>query len=161
MTSALQLPPAHTGVRDATEADNAALVRLADSCPMRGDITMCVDRAPDFFALVRLEGERWRVGIAEDAGQVIGCVAASERHAYVNGATTRTTYVGDLKVHPAHRGMKLGQLVVQAAARGAITRRRIVQYRSLTENAAAISLANHLNFIPFAETLYIRPPAAT
>ena len=104
MTSALQLPPAYTGVRDATEADNTALVALAESCPMRGDLTMCVDRAPDFFALVRLEGERWRVGIAEDAGRPIGCVAASERHAYVNGAATRTSYVGDLKVHPAHRG---------------------------------------------------------
>ena len=104
MTSALYPPLAHTGVRDASEADNSALVALAESCPMRGDITMCVDRAPDFFALVRLEGERWRVGVAENAGAVIGCVAASERHAYVNGAATRTTYVGDLKVHPAHRG---------------------------------------------------------
>jgi hypothetical protein len=104
MTSALQLPAAHTGVRDATEADNGVLVALAEACPMRGDITMCVDRAPDFFALVRLEGERWRVGIAEQASRVIGCVAASERHAYVNGAATRTAYVGDLKVHPAHRG---------------------------------------------------------
>ena len=104
MTATLYRAPKHTGVRDATEADNTALVALAESCPMRGDITMCVDRAPDFFALVRLEGERWRVGIAEDAGRVIGCVAASERHAYVNGAATRTAYVGDLKVHPAHRG---------------------------------------------------------
>lgn len=104
MTTTLQRPPAHTGVRDASEADNGALVALAEFCPMRGDITMCVDRAPDFFALARLEGERWRVGVAKDGGRVIGCVAASERHAYVNGAATRTAYVGDLKVHPAHRG---------------------------------------------------------
>jgi len=104
MTSALRLPATHTGVRDATESENDALVALAESCPMRGDITMCVDRAPDFFALVRLEGERWRVGVAEDAGRVIGCVAASERRAYVNGAAARTAYLGDLKVHPAHRG---------------------------------------------------------
>jgi hypothetical protein len=104
MTIALDRPAAHTGVRDATEADNAALVVLAESCPMRGDLTMCMDRAPDFFALARLEGERWRIGIAEDAGSVVGCVTASERHAYVNGAATRTAYVGDLKVHPAHRG---------------------------------------------------------
>ena len=91
-------------VRDATAADNAALVALAASCPMHGDITMCVERAPDFFALARLEGERWRVGIAECDAEVIGCVAASERLAYVNGAATRTAYVSDLKVHPAHRG---------------------------------------------------------
>lgn len=104
MTSTLPLPRTVTGVREATGEDNDALVALAASCPMRGDITMCVDRAPDFFALVRLEGERWRVGVAEDAGTVIGCVAASERLTYVNGSATRTAYVGDLKVHPAHRG---------------------------------------------------------
>jgi hypothetical protein len=104
MTTTLPLPRVVTGVRDATGDDNEALVALAESCPMRGDLTMCVDRAPDFFALVRLEGERWRVGVAEDAGTVVGCVAASERLAYVNGTATRTGYLGDLKVHPAHRG---------------------------------------------------------
>ncbi len=104
MTTTLTPPRVANGVRDATAADNEALVALAESCPMRGDITMCVDRAPDFFSLVRLEGERWRVGIAEDADTVIGCVAASERLAYVNGAATHTAYAGDLKVHPAHRG---------------------------------------------------------
>ena len=104
MTSMLAPPRLASAVRDATAADNDALVALAEACPMRGDITMCVDRAPDFFALVRLEGERWRVGVAEDAGTVVGCVAASERLAYVNGAATRTAYLGDLKVHPAHRG---------------------------------------------------------
>jgi ribosomal protein S18 acetylase RimI-like enzyme len=91
-------------VRDATDADNAALVALAQTCPMRGALTMCVERAPDFFALARLEGERWRVGVAESGDGIVGCVAASERLAYVNGAATGTAYVGDLKVHPAHRG---------------------------------------------------------
>ena len=104
MTSTLLQPRTKRGVRDATSADNDALVALAAACPMRGDITMCVDRSPDFFALARLEGERWRVGVAEEAGAVVGCVMASERLAFVNGAATRTAYLGDLKVHPAHRG---------------------------------------------------------
>jgi hypothetical protein len=91
-------------VREARASDNAALVALAAACPMTGEITMCVDRAPDFFALARLEGERWKVGVAEQDGVVIGCVAASERWAYVDGQPTRTGYAGDLKVHPAHRG---------------------------------------------------------
>ena len=104
MTSTLVPSRIAGAVRDATGADNDALVALAEACPMRGDLTMCIDRAPDFFALVRLEGERWRVGIAEDGGRVVGCVAASERLAYVNGVATPTAYVGDLKVHPAHRG---------------------------------------------------------
>ena len=60
MTSVLLQAPIAGAVRDATAADNAGLVELARSCPMRGDITMCVDRAPDFFSLVRLEGDRRR-----------------------------------------------------------------------------------------------------
>jgi ribosomal protein S18 acetylase RimI-like enzyme len=106
-------------VRDAAPADNAALVRLAQSCPMRGDVTMCVERAPDFFALARLEGERWRVGVAECGAEVIGCVAASERPAYVNGVATSTAYVGDLKVHPAHRG-RFGADALEEFAREAV-----------------------------------------
>ena len=61
MTSTLAPSRIASAVRDATTVDNDALVALAEACPMRGDITMCVDRAPDFFSLVRLEGERWRV----------------------------------------------------------------------------------------------------
>ena len=70
----------------------------------------------------------------------------------------RIAHVG-VAVHSAHRGMKLGQMVVQAAARGAIARRRIVQYRSLADNGASIGIAEALRFVPYAETLYIRPPA--
>jgi RimJ/RimL family protein N-acetyltransferase len=68
----------------------------------------------------------------------------------------RIAHIG-VAVHPAHRGKKLGQLVVQAAARGALARRRIVQYRALSENVASVKLAEALHFVPFAETLYIRP----
>ncbi|MDQ3522480.1 MAG: hypothetical protein M3434_09125 [Gemmatimonadota bacterium] len=92
-------------VRDAVPGDNEALVRLAAACPMQGDVGLCVDREPDFFALNRLEGEEWRLGIAENAdGMVVGCVAASRRRAYLHGWPTETMYVGDLKVDPAHRG---------------------------------------------------------
>jgi len=90
-------------VRDADPSDNAALIALAAACPMRGDMTMCIDRAPDFLALARLEGERWRVGVAERDGELAGCVAASARMTYVDGYVTPTGYAGDLKVHPAHR----------------------------------------------------------
>ena len=91
---------------DATAADNAALLELAEACEMRGDIGLRVDRAPDFFALNRLEGERWRVGIVRGlaANSVAGCVGVSERETYLEGEPTRTMYLGDLKVHPAHRG---------------------------------------------------------
>jgi hypothetical protein len=99
-------------VRDATPADDAALVALAASCTMDGDVSLRVDRAPSFFALNALEGDAWRVGVAADAhGRVMGCVAAARRTAWVNGAPTTTAYVGDLKVHPAARGSGAADLL--------------------------------------------------
>ena len=91
-------------VREATVCDNDALVALAAACPMRGAVSLCVDRTPDFFALNRLEGDRWRVGVAVNGGgEVVGCVAVASRTAYINGVPTLVAYVSDLKVHPAYR----------------------------------------------------------
>lgn len=93
------------GVRPATPADNAALLALSTACPMEGDVGLCVDRSPDFFALNRLEGEEFDVGVVDGpAGTPIGCIAVAERRAYLHGEPARTMYVGDLKVLPEHRG---------------------------------------------------------
>jgi hypothetical protein len=90
-------------VRDVRSTDNAGLIELASSCAMTGDLTLRIDRSPDFLALNRLEGDRWRVAVAERGGRIVGCVAFSERTVFVNGLRTRTGYIGDLKVHPDYR----------------------------------------------------------
>jgi GNAT superfamily N-acetyltransferase len=93
------------GVRPATEGDNAALLALSSACPMEGDVGLCVDRSPDFFALNRLEGEDFEVGVVDGpAGSPVGCIAVAERRAHLHGAPATTMYVGDLKVLPGHRG---------------------------------------------------------
>jgi predicted GNAT family acetyltransferase len=63
-------------------------------------------------------------------------------------------------VHPGYRNKGFGRLAVLAAARGALARRRIVQFRTLAENDAANALAKSLGFELFAETIYVRPPSA-
>ncbi|MDQ3950704.1 MAG: GNAT family N-acetyltransferase [Gemmatimonadota bacterium] len=116
MTAPSGVAPA-LAVRDATEADNDALVALAAACPMEGDVTLRMDRAPDFFALNRLEGDAWRVGIACDADdRMIGCVAVARRPAWLNGVETTTGYVGDLKVHPRARRSGAADLLSRYAA---------------------------------------------
>jgi hypothetical protein len=110
------IPTSSLTARDATEGDNDALVALTAACPMEGDITLRMDRAPDFFALNRLEGDAWRVGVACDAdGQVIGCVAVARRQAWLDGVETTTGYVSDLKVHPRARGSEAADLLSRYA----------------------------------------------
>jgi hypothetical protein len=91
-------------VREARADDNAALLDLALACPMEGDLGLAISRAPDFFALNRLEGSEWRVGVAEVDGRVAGCVMGAARKTYLHGRVEPTLYAGDLKVHPALRG---------------------------------------------------------
>jgi len=91
-------------VRDAERRDNDALKEIASASPMAGDMTIAVTREPDFFQLNRLEGSRWRVGVAEADDRVVGCVMAAEREAYLHGVARQTLYAGDLKVHPTVRG---------------------------------------------------------
>jgi GNAT superfamily N-acetyltransferase len=99
-------------VRAAGPADNAALVALAARCPMNGHVSLCVDRWPDFFALNRLAGAPWRVGVVDGDDGLLACVAVARRMIYVDGRPTPSTYVGDLKVHPGHRRRGLGRALV-------------------------------------------------
>ena len=70
----------------------------------------------------------------------------------------RIAHLG-VAVHPEHRGQKIGQLAARAASRGAISRRLVVQYRTLSDNSASVGIAKSLHLVPYAETLYLRPPA--
>ncbi len=84
--SATAVVPATRLVRLATESDNAALIELAASCPMEGDLSLRIDRAPDFFALNRLEGDRWKVAVVDGPlGDPVACVATAERRVWVHG----------------------------------------------------------------------------
>jgi ribosomal protein S18 acetylase RimI-like enzyme len=99
-------PRAGVRVRAGRPEDNEGLLDLAAACPMQADMTVCVRREPDFFALSRLQGERWKVGVAETPGGAIaGCIGVAERRAHLWGTPTPTMYVSDLKVQPEFRGM--------------------------------------------------------
>lgn len=102
------MAPARALVRLATADDNAALIELAAACPMEGDLALRIDRAPDFFALNRLEGDRWRVAVVDGPdGSPIACVATAERRAWLHGRPTTIVYAGDLKVHPDFRNTRI------------------------------------------------------
>ncbi|WP_144124180.1 GNAT family N-acetyltransferase [Catellatospora sichuanensis] len=107
-------------VRDARPGDNTALVALAARCAMEGDLSLCIDRRPDFFALNRIAGDAWRVGVVDGDDGPIACVAVARRPSFVDGRPAVLGYVGDLKVHPAYRRRGAARVLAQwaqAAAR--------------------------------------------
>jgi nitrite reductase/ring-hydroxylating ferredoxin subunit len=93
--------------RWATSADNQALIDLVRACPMKGSVEMYFDRAPDFFALCRLQGAGAKVAVVDD--KVQGRIAAAGAIAdfpevYVDGQVRQAAYACDLRVHPDLRG---------------------------------------------------------
>lgn len=107
MTSAtLRVSELPRHIRQAIQSDNRDLLALAASCSMRGDMTLRFQREPDYFALNRLEGRDWSVDVIDAEDRIAGCVGTSMRDVYINGSPMRTGYVGDLKVHPAHRNLE-------------------------------------------------------
>ena len=103
--------------RDATSADNDALLDLAAACETHGAVALRVEREPDFFALNRLERHGWRVGVANGLTprSVAGCVSVSPRRVYLEGSPRLTAYAGDFKIHPAHRGGPAGDVLTKWA----------------------------------------------
>ncbi len=59
-------------------------------------------------------------------------------------------------VRPSFRGKGLGRAVVLAAVKGALTRKRIVQFRTLAGNEPAIRIAKSLGMEFFGQTIYVR-----
>jgi acetyltransferase (GNAT) family protein len=102
-------------IRPAGEADNPGLLALTRITPMAGTISLRIDRDPDFFALLRLRG-RSKVFVAARGPEVIGCLSAALRTAYLAGAPETIAYVGDMKVHPSFSGSLVAVRLVQALA---------------------------------------------
>ncbi len=102
--------------RTATPADNQALLHLTTACAVEDRVGLCLDRAPDFFSLDRLEGDRWRVQVVDDRdGAVAGYIVLVERTAYVQGHPSRVMFVSDLKVHPGHHRIPVAHALIRSA----------------------------------------------
>jgi len=98
-------------IREATDADNEALLALTRATPMGGRIALRIDREPDFFALLRARGAAV-VYVATHGQEVIACLSAAIHTAYVRGTLEKIAHVGDLKVHARFRGKRVTQRLI-------------------------------------------------
>ena len=94
-------------VREATPADNDALIALELECPLEmGDITETYDRSPDFFACHRHKSE-WRVVIGEIEGRAVGVMTGVVQTPLIQGNQQTIMYVQQARVHPDFHGRKV------------------------------------------------------
>jgi ribosomal protein S18 acetylase RimI-like enzyme len=100
-------------LRLATPKDNQALLALSVACPMQADVSLTIERDPDFFALSQARGDG-RTYVAESHGRIVACGGVARRSAYVLGMPAAMGYLSDFKVLPAFRGHGLAQRILGA-----------------------------------------------
>jgi len=104
--------------RLATEQDNLALLDLCKQAPMEGIVTAYVDQSPNFFTMPMMQGDDFKVWVADNNGSIDGCVVESYKTMRYNGEIKKTFYIGDMKVRPEARGilgLKLSSFVINQA----------------------------------------------
>jgi len=100
-------------IREATRSDNEALLSLTSMTPMSGHHSIRIDRQPDFFRLLDRRG-RSHVLVAEEGGFIIGCVSVSQVLVHIDQRHESVHYLGDLKIHPHHRGTGLAVRLIKS-----------------------------------------------
>jgi len=93
--------------RLATNKDNEQLIALTASSGMSGEISLRIDRRPDFFKLLNLRGES-KVFVAEDSQKIIGVICVSHEQVYVKGQIFPNYYISDFKVADSYRKQGVG-----------------------------------------------------
>lgn len=93
--------------RIATLDDNQQLIDLTAASGMKGDISLRIDRQPNFFKLLEMRGESI-VFVAVDKDVIIGCICASLQEVTINKQVFPMQYIGDFKVLESYRNKGVG-----------------------------------------------------
>lgn len=115
-------------IRPVSPADNDALCRLSRETPMVGEVSVAIDRAPDYFAFYRLFGDgafeldeseharyrggTWAAMVAEDDETgcgVVGVLMIAREESWLNGARVIVARPEDGRVHADFQRRGLAQ----------------------------------------------------
>jgi hypothetical protein len=88
----------------AGKADDAGIRRLLRETPMRGQISLSLEREPDYFTDADIPGEVKQTIVARDAERVATVGTCTIRHRFVNGKPARVGYLGGLRLDARYEG---------------------------------------------------------
>jgi GNAT superfamily N-acetyltransferase len=125
-------------VREATPADNAALLLLDRQCVVAAATPVAFDRSPDFFARSRPYAH-WRTYVAEGDSGLIGVGAMALKRVLVDGRSVEAAYFYDLRVSPDFRRLGVAKAVGDAIRQYARSVRPAVGYSLVMEGNIASS----------------------
>jgi hypothetical protein len=86
-------------LRVATDADNSRILDLMAEVPMAGSLVVATRREPDFFALYRMQRGSQKLWVFDDdGGSLKGMGGFLVRDGFLDGASARVGYLGDLRI---------------------------------------------------------------
>jgi len=89
----------------ADESHNEAICRLLRHTPMAGDISVCLQREPNYFAAFDAERSRhWTIVAIDLHDRVVCAGSVSVRRRFINGQNRRVGYLGQLRLAESHAG---------------------------------------------------------
>jgi len=101
-------------IREATAADNEALLELERSSPLDlGDIELAMDRSPHYFASLSLQ-EDARVMVAEEGGRLVGVCAAARHCVPLLGRPRALLYIEKGRTLPEFRRQRVSSVLIWA-----------------------------------------------
>jgi hypothetical protein len=101
-------------IRQATAADNEALLELERSSPLDlGDVELTMDRSPDYFASLSLQ-EDARVMVAEKNGRLVGVCAAARHCVPLLGIPRALLYIEKGRTLPGFRQQRISSVLIWA-----------------------------------------------
>ncbi len=101
-------------VREATAADNEALLELERSSPLDlGNAELAMDRSPDYFASFSLQDDA-RVMVAEEDGRLIGVCAAAWHRVPLLGRPRALLYIQKGRVRPEFHRRRISSVLIWA-----------------------------------------------
>ena len=94
--------------RLATQADNDGILQLMHSIVMPGDIELIYMKSPDFFKAVTTQGKTQQVLVAcREDGKIVATGVRALRRATVNGEAQTIGYLGELRIAPEARRLRV------------------------------------------------------
>jgi GNAT superfamily N-acetyltransferase len=106
--------PLSLSIREATAADNEALLELEHSSPLDlGDSELILDRSPDYFACLSLQ-EDARVMVAEEGGRLVAVCAAARHCVPLLGKPRAVIYIEKGRTRPEFQRRRISSLLIWA-----------------------------------------------
>jgi hypothetical protein len=101
-------------IREATAADNEALLDLERSSPLDlTDAELVLDRSPDYFACLSLQ-EDARVMVAEEGGRLVGVCSAARHCVPLLGKSRVLLYIQKGRTRPEFQRRRISSLLIWA-----------------------------------------------